>query len=202
MIVCNKYDVIFCHVPKTGGSSIKTILLNEFEGEKHHVHIPIRKAKRIVVDPSQYIKFAVVRNPYGRMVSWYNHLIRESEHGKSKEVIVRPKSFEDFVKNQTQIYKNKQQNQFQLWDTQKSFLMNGDKIGVDYILYYETLENDFKYFCKRFFGKVYPLPHLKKWGVQMDYVDYYNDELAEIVYNRMEEDFKYFIYEKDYNKKC
>jgi hypothetical protein len=200
MILCKKYKVIFYHIPKNAGSSIRKALLDNFEGEKIQVHIPVSQS-RGYLNIDDYIKFAVVRNPYSRMVSWYHnlrHVYDVGEHRKAK-TIARPERFDRFVKFQKNIYKGRETKRFQLWDTQKSFIFDRGKVQTDYIIKYENLQNDFDKFCKKYFGKTVQLDHIKKWGVQDDWQKHYNDELANIVYNRLREDFEEFGYKKDFN---
>lgn len=77
MIINNKKQVLFLHVPKTGGSSIKELLLtqksNDNKFEMWHSCHP--KLFRLVeeIDFNKYFKFCVVRNPYDRFISIYKH---------------------------------------------------------------------------------------------------------------------------------
>jgi len=199
MVVCEKYKVIFFHIPKNAGSSVRHILETQFGGEKIQNHIPVMQA-RAYKSIDNYVNFAVVRNPYSRTVSWYNnlrHVSDTAEHRKAKQ-IVRPNSFDYFVKKQTEIYKGRETKRFKLWDTQKSFIEDRWGLKVE-ILRYEILEDDLKNFCYKHFDKKVELPHIKKWGVQNEYAKFYNPELQEIIYNRLKEDFDYFGYSKNIN---
>lgn len=199
MIVCEKEKIIFYHVPKTAGTSIKTVLIN-LGGKKWITHVAAKFSKNYVDDFNSYVKVAVIRNPYSRTVSWYNHLIREAEYGKKKDDILKPGSFDDFVRNQKQIYKHKEKlKHFGLWTTQKDFLSIKNRVVCDYLMYYENLQEEWDNFCMLFLDRTYELPHMKKWGVQDYWKEYYDEELQEIVYNRMKEDFEYFGYSKNIN---
>jgi len=199
MVVCENYRVIFFHIPKTGGSSVRTILLNDLNGDKIGVHVNVRNALRKNYNLDAYIKFSVIRNPYSRMVSWYHHLLRESEIGKRSSDVIKPESFEQFIKEQTRIYSNKETTQFKLWSLQKDFISYGEKVMIDYIIRFENFQNDFDLFSQKAFGKTFTLPHMKNWGVGNDYRKFYTDELQEIVYNKLKGDFEYFGYKKDFN---
>jgi hypothetical protein len=60
--------IVFIHITKTGGETVELLL----DIPKNHD----RAIDRIKSDDKQY-KFAIVRNPYDRLVSWYSHLRKE-----------------------------------------------------------------------------------------------------------------------------
>lgn len=192
MIVSDEYKYIFLHVPKNAGTSIKEVLKEKHMGIQHGVHTSAVKAQRLLgkIQFDDYFKFAVVRNPYSRVVSWYNHLLRESESGLKKENIIKPLSFKSYVLNQTQIYKHKDLQEIGLWQTQFDFLSIDGELMVNRLMRYEHLDTEFV-IC---FDDV--LPHLKNWGVGDDYMRFYDDELKEIVYDRFKIDFEVFRYDK------
>lgn len=85
MFISHKYKAIFVHIQRTGGNSIQkifeahdpalieTIAPHPSHQRTKHCYIADIAA---VVDPEilrDYTKFAVVRNPFDRMVSWYAH---------------------------------------------------------------------------------------------------------------------------------
>lgn len=197
MVLCKDYNLLFLHIPKTAGTSIKTILINDLGGINYRTHVAAKFIDEHIKDYSYLFKFAVVRNPYSRAVSWYNHLIRESEFGKKKEEIVKPLSFEYFVKEQKAIYNNRiKLKNFGLWSTQKEYISKDGRVIIDYVCRYENLQNDMDLLFKKIVGKTFQLPHKKNWGVQDDWEKYYTDELKDIVHDRMKEDFEYFGYRR------
>lgn len=71
MYVSDKLGAIFVHIPKTGGTAVRELILKPY-GIDHegHRHEPIRRA----VIPDGYFAFAFVRNPYRRLASWFRAL--------------------------------------------------------------------------------------------------------------------------------
>lgn len=76
MIVNNKKLVLFIHIPKTGGCSVKELFLDQNYENKfemwHSSHPKLFNIKEHI-DVNKYFKFCVVRNPYDRFVSHYKH---------------------------------------------------------------------------------------------------------------------------------
>jgi len=85
MIYTDKWA--FIHIPKTGG--LNFIKRLEYEPgvinahvslPKHYNHQPLQWwLDNNVLDDSQFI-FTFVRHPYTRLVSLYNHIVREGKH--------------------------------------------------------------------------------------------------------------------------
>jgi chondroitin 4-sulfotransferase 11 len=84
MFVDQASKVIFFHVPKTGGRSIKkTFGFVESERDKRLSHFLPETAREVLFQETwhQYWKFCFVRNPWERFVSLYE-FHRQSEHSK------------------------------------------------------------------------------------------------------------------------
>lgn len=93
-IFSEKHQMIFIHIPKTGGSAIKKYLFNDIMGG--HVSM-----KHIPQEYHKYNSVAFVRNPYLRVLSAYNYLKKGGCQNINdlnyKMVIDRYSSFDDFV---------------------------------------------------------------------------------------------------------
>lgn len=96
-VFSGKHKLIFIHIPKTGGSSIKKYLFGDITGG----HIPIRFIPSDFIN--SYPSYAFVRNPYTRILSAYNYLIKGGAKTRNdlnyQDVLLRYSSFEDFVCN-------------------------------------------------------------------------------------------------------
>lgn len=87
-----------------------------------------------------YFKFAFVRNPWGRVHSWYRNVMRDEQHRKELS-IPADISFPDFVSNHLDVWALR---------SQLSWVVNekGD-IAVDYIGRFESLEDDYRTICAK-----------------------------------------------------
>jgi len=114
----NKKNIIFVHVPKTGGGTIENMILQHyfqgrdvdivFERKKihslnktwtqHHTIHDIIKS-RGVYRPEDYYKFAFVRNPWDRAVSEYFYIKNHGGCACRGNIRKIPKSFEDYILN-------------------------------------------------------------------------------------------------------
>jgi len=142
-----------------------------------------------------YFKFAWVRNPYDRLVSWY-HMIRQFNQNYRLWNYVRAESsdFASFVKNCTDVI---YESPFE----RKSFTFNQieyltDESGnllVDFIGRFESLEDDFKKMCER---AGLPEITLGKFNSSKHdtYRQYYTDETRDIISARFKRDLEEFDY--------
>jgi hypothetical protein len=84
MFVDQSNKVIFFHIPKTGGRSIKaTFGFKESKRDRRLSHYLPETAREVIFQDTwhHYWKFCVVRNPWDRFVSLYE-FHRQSEHSK------------------------------------------------------------------------------------------------------------------------
>ena len=137
----------FIHIPKTGGTSLREVLLKSDGTEyvsKSHNHIG--KFENI----KDYFIFCMVRNPFTRLASAYYHDVRNNGF----------KTFEKFINS---IYKNDY-----LYFPQSYFIQNGsteDK-KISFIGRYENFINDVNF-----------LKNNKDVFISMEIINYNGDEI-------------------------
>mgnify|MGYP003974605131 FL=1 len=183
MISHNDPKFIFIHLPKNAGSSVTKALSSYLGVEREKLRygkykfIYARDLNRIVSDVSQYFTFAVIRNPWDRVVSYFHYLqqIRQPPHNLDKNV-----KFEDWVLS----------GGFRTLQTQMSQLADEFPCNVsthiDYIVRIESMQEDWNEVCKRM-GIDCPLNHDKK-SDHTKYIDYYNDMTKDIIYKHYKND--------------
>ena len=200
-MIIDKHKIIFVHIPKNAGTSIKKLFTEEVKTFPHE-HKTIHKIKKENPEIyNSYRKFAVVRNPYDRMVSWYAYLngytlgndllntYQWNSNNNSYEIIeterLNVSGFKRFVKDPAG----------EGWgDASRLRLLNKQCYWVDetvIILKYENLEKE----LNEFFGKKMDLQTTNK-TVRDSISVYYDKESLDIVYNRYKEDFERFNYKK------
>ena len=203
-ILTKNPQAVFIHVPKNAGTSISYWL---------RVHIPSQNVKR-KHDTYETIKnkygddlgfsFAVVRNPWERLVSaWlYNKRVFESrekyENIESKIGTKKKGKVKTKYENIARLKKIILTNDFEhfiysrCWSPVEvpQVVMTE---GVNKILFYETLKKDFEY-IQDFYGVYDDLP-MENTTHKIDYKDFYNEKTKNIVYQSFILDIKKYKYE-------
>jgi hypothetical protein len=184
----DKAKAIFVHIPKCAGISVNKTLFNSLAGGHTTLDQYIN-----VFPPSlfqSYFKFTFVRNPWDRVVSAYCFLQNGGRNKWDSDFYEREikqfDSFKQFVHawlNPINIQKFHHFRPQHLY-----FLDKYNKVTVDYIAYFENIEEDFNYIAQ----KIGCNRKLSKNNVisRADYRSYYDEETIKIV----EE-----VYRKDIN---
>ena len=164
--------LIFIHIPKTGGSflenKLQSLAADEYnEYRRMSSHFTINEYLNKI--DKKYIVFGVVRNPYDRIMSAYNMIVRSSWSGHKNTYIKlnKPKTFETFIQNLYILFKNNELPWQNVSNTdldkacrasrnfavhlapQYCYFINYDnQIGIkkENILKYESLDNDIMIF--------------------------------------------------------
>ena len=181
-MISDNFKCIFVEVPKTGSTSIRTII-----GHPHKPHLNIWQiANEIERDKfHSYFKFGFVRNPWDRAVSLYER--KEGLQMKSKL------SFDQFIEwmkfaSCTCIHPVPHRYQFD-WFVNP----NGDVI-VDFIGKYENLLDDWnKISAKLGINSELPKTNVNPERIR-DYTEYYSDKTKKIISERFAVDIEYFGY--------
>jgi hypothetical protein len=211
MLLSYPSGFIFIHIEKAAGSSIQNALrayvpsktkshlrrrlsllgsLNRLGGLYRVVefpeHVMAVQVKRCL-PPTLYdsmFKFAFVRNPWDRLVSRYAHLLRSKD--RQRHDTISRMTFEEFLDWETQ--RGSASQHPYVTDNQ------GAQI-VDFIGYYERLNEDFARVCSRLKVQV-ELPHANV-SAHRDYRTYYTPETKELVAKKFQRDIELFGYNFD-----
>ncbi len=178
-------NFIFIHINKTGGSSIEKALKLPFE------HLTaLEKIEEVGREKwEQKYTFAVVRNPWDKVVSHYHYRVQTNQ----TDLATKPVEFRDWVrlayaKNDPMYYDNPK-----MFMPQFDWIADQDgQILVDYVCRLEDIDEDFRAVCCRI-GKTVRLPHVKT-SERGQYREYYDQETIEIVANCFERDIDSFGY--------
>jgi hypothetical protein len=212
MLINKQHPFLFVHIQRTGGSSIRKILMNalpetEFFGSHDHA---LHAKNHLNSEWSDYYKIAFVRNPWERILSWYA-MISQSQQGEISEwyqgvlgdktdnklwqyVFNNSKNFEEFLFNCTE--------EIDDIDGKKSFSYNqldyiSDEQGhimVDFIGRYENYQQDVQRLCQKLGIEKIEIPRV--WSSKHNhYSEYYTEKTAELVAKRFAKDIDFFGYQ-------
>ena len=172
----NPSKFTFIHIPKNAGTAIKRMMKADVRKNKH---CDIYECRELWGDELGFT-FAVVRNPWDRMVSYYNYMKKQNAR------VWKGVSFEQFIMSEDWLRVGKQQHEY--FDE------------VDMVLRYENIEEDLKtLFDKMGFKPTKLRVHNRsKW--KGHYSDFYNDKTKEEVYRRCRVDIDKFGYTFEENK--
>ena len=200
-------NLIFIHIYKTGGSSIKQVMNRYADRElKLEVsktiggHATAARARRFLekIEPGFFdkcTKFCVVRNPYDWQVSLYEHVKKHTGHPDYEAV--KGMEYKDYLKWLTETgSKRKEGDGGVMYNSISDFIRDEDgNIIVDEIIRYEGgLNVNFRKFCKNIGIEELNLPHNKRTG-RKGYKEHYDDESRKLMNDLYGEDIKHFNYE-------
>lgn len=218
MLLSLKYNFLFVHIAKTGGTSVRDSLwrykwtdpyripqflcsrLSALARHRIGAKFP-RHAKAIAAMEmlprevyQRLFKFAFVRNPWDLQVSSWHHIRRERPR-----LLEGIPDFEAFLRWKLDPERPPQYHADMSVELQSDYLidLHGNLI-VDFIGRYENLEDDFGEACRRI-GIARPeLLHSRKAGDrQKDYRSYYTDAAAELVASHYRPDIERLGYRFD-----
>lgn len=174
----------FIHIPKTGGRAVIQYLLDNQVDFVHGIEkrpgVFVRKhgtAEFWVNEPLE--KFAVVRNPYTRLVSYYRYVAERQ---------ALTCSFTEFVVEH--IEPNPALARITSpWISQLFWLLDtGQNLIVDRVFQFETLEQD----LQKYFNLSSPMPRINVTNhTNQNLMTWYTPETLEIVRNYFAKDFEF-----------
>ncbi len=229
-MLINPYKALFVHIPKTAGQSIENFFLQKMgknreedgadfflkpntdlkKGPPRLAHLSVLEYLKYEyiseVEFQHYYKFAFVRNPFDRVISFYKF------YGFHALI-----SLNTFVISYLPYYFK---TEFWFFKNQADFIYDNNKLLVDFVGKFESLDEDFSIVAKELTIKKHNLPesniserpkfisrktlnlikkhptiifylNLKK---QNDYRSTYNLEAKKIVSNLYEKDLKILNY--------
>jgi len=203
-IVCKDPDIIFVHVPKTGGTSIsKWFIENVSECKSKSTKTFYSKHYPYFLfddEHKKYFSFGMVRNPWERMVSGYFYELKKFRNRKTMLENQHPKIKpskahwqQDYIKDKLDLLEQgfdayvQSREYYTMKNTQKYYLE-----GVDCVLRLENIQEDFKIIQNQV-NCYTPLKHLNK-SEHDNYKKYYNKTVKEIVDDYFAEDIETYQY--------
>ncbi len=182
-----KGDFVFIHINKTGGTSIAQAV-----GLPQKRHLHVKEVIELIGEEafSNAVVFAVVRNPWDKVVSHYKYRVKTNQTGMGDHHI----SFKDWVKQTYGPQKNPlYYDNPSMFATHSEWLKDEQGvIRVSHILRFENLAADYGELATKL-GIKRDLPHLNA-GSKGSFESYYDPETADMVKAWFQEDIERFGY--------
>ena len=218
MLLSNRYNFLFVHIAKTGGTSVRTALqklrwrdplfypqficsrlshiTDHRIGSKFPRHSKIIAAKEMLPAElfERLFKFAFVRNPWDLQVSSFHHIKRERPQFMN--------GIDDFNEFMRWKFNPERPYQYHIdtsleWQSDYLIDLHGNLL-TDFIGHQENLQEDFKSVCEKIGIKTIQLPFKRKASDRKkDYRSYYQDDTAEMVANHFARDIELLEYQFD-----
>lgn len=205
-MLSKRHKCIFVHIPRCGGTSVESII---WPGRRtpeelwmgfvdpHHnkyqtgalQHLLARQIRQEIGESrfSSYFKFAIVRNPFDRLVSQFAYMGRRQDL-RAFAGMPASASFADYLA----LIRGVRHVQ---WEPQTSFLYEVDgTLLVDFVGRFEHLAEDMAVAFERLGLNNAELPHLNR-SRRAPYQDYYTPDLQRQVSEMYATDLHRFGYE-------
>lgn len=205
VIISHQHQFIFFAVPKTGTHSIRQALrphLAEHDQEQvglfvqrtfpqpelaaiGHGHVSVAQVKPVLGDEvfNRYFKFAFVRNPWDRFVSYCAFISRDTgrfendPHGFMREMVYSPRPLQHL-----------------LYQPQNEMLSDErGELAMDFVGRVEQMERDHITICRRLGVEPQPIEQINS-SQHKPYTDYYNNDLRALIAHKYARDIELFDY--------
>ena len=186
--ILGENNVMFIHIPKTGGRALSNELSNQ---GKVSLTIPGHLTIKDLLIGKSIRTFSIVRNPYDRMVSIYRHCYERDIENTST------KTFEEFVKNVKNSFQSAGFALNHLPHINSQSFWVCDWVGnviVDDIIKYESYDTDvIKYLNEKNIDVTFiPKFRVGDKSIKAELTD----EVKKIIYEIYKSDFINFNYKK------
>lgn len=205
MIISQRKKFLFIHIPKNGGTSIRHHLrwrvlgARTFKPCKKHGFVADAR-EQLGEQADEFFTFAVVRNPWDRMVSWYSMIKARTTNPTWRSRLTGPtrntlwlyvaetaQNFDDFILKCTDPDKARR-----LLYNQLDFLTDrNEKVCVNFVARFEQLDEDMPSVFEKIGLPKTRMPH-RNGSRHRHYSEYYTDETRDLVAQRYSRDISHF----------
>ena len=196
---------LYIHIPKTAGNSINRAFGLDWED---HKDLRRYAAELSPADFARYYKFAIVRNPWDRLLSEFNYQRKKSRPGASRLGVLTAtratRRFRDWVRLvlatpeawPASTWGGAVSPGIHRWSPQVDWISLDGRIAVDRVLRLERLKHEFPGVCRDLGVPALPLPHRNRRR-HWHYSWYYDAATRELVAQYYRSDLEAFGYEFD-----
>jgi hypothetical protein len=200
--ISHKYKCIFIHIPKAGGTSIENTTIFDDQRERtgelvggHLTAVDFREKYPHQFDA--YYKFAVVRNPYDRLVSAFFYFAQYRGE-QANNIEMKKRITEQYGGDFSQFCEGEltsgRADLFTHLRPQTDFLLDEQgTLLVDFVGKLECIQQDFKAICDQI-GIDISLPHQNR-SLRRDYSNYYTPTAQQLVAEIYRKELELFGYE-------
>jgi chondroitin 4-sulfotransferase 11 len=207
-VIDHRYRCIFVHIPKTAGSSVQRLF-----GLDWHNHKDIGRFARELAPETfaRYLKFAVIRNPWDRLVSDYNFQHRKRTGRGESRLFAAGAGAGGSKRGFHQWLEAVLDDPFRYapadwgadvspgihrWSPQLDWISIGGKIAVDRVLRLEHLRSHVDA-LRRDLGLPGGSIPWRRWRAHGHYARYYDEASRRLVERHYEKDIEAFGYDFD-----
>ncbi len=215
MLVSQSNNFVFVHIQKTGGVSISEILKAETPDATslRPRHMIASQGTEMLDDWDERFKFAFVRNPWSRLVSWYSmtlnvrraldsgHPLKQAQRRRLKNnaflryMLETSSNFEEFVKYCTDEVEMQEGFFYSASYNQLDYITDAHgELLVDFVGSFENFTADLTTVLEKVGISAGSIPH-RNPSVHRHYSSYYTEETENIVRERFQRDIDYFGYD-------
>jgi len=204
-MISHLHQCIFVHIPKTAGNSINRVFGVGWEDHKdlqrYHGEVPPGLF-------SSYFKFAVVRNPWDRLLSDYNYQRKKSRDKDSKLFVFTERGLKrnfsewaEIALSQPDYYEPQRWGgavspTIHRWSPQIDWISVEGEPRLDFVARLERLPEDFRFISRQLGLPAARLPHRNR-RLHWHYSHYYDRATRQLVGDYYARDIEYFGYDFD-----
>jgi len=191
-MICERHRCVFIHVPKTAGTSLSISLgwiAEDSETYGSHDHRTVAEY-RAAMNPEafqSYFKFAFVRNPWDRAVSWYKNLVEDPFQSARFGIGAGACTFAEYISEHSNSWTLRPQLD---WLRDES-----GTLTVDFVGRYERLQADYAFVRARLGLTPESLPQRAGAEDTTAYRHFYTPETKKRIIQLFGEDIEMFGYE-------
>jgi len=201
-MINHQYRCIFVHIPKTAGKSINRLFGMEWQKHKDLLRYAKELGPQVFAN---YFKFAIVRNPWDRMLSDYNFQKKKNCRASEKLFAVdecgHARRFREFVQAafsdpfqyEPRCWGAEVSPGIHRWSPQVDWISLNGNIAVDRVLRLESLQEDFEDLRRVLGGGFGKLP-CRNWKFHLHYSHYYDEATKRLVGDYYAKDIETFGY--------
>jgi chondroitin 4-sulfotransferase 11 len=201
-MINHQYRCIFVHIPKTAGKSINRFFRIAWQNHKDLSRYAEELPPQLF---SSYFKFAIVRNPWDRLLSDYNFQKTKNTPSNKKLFAIdnrgRTRGFREWLETALAdpFYYESQQwgadvsAHIHRWSPQVDWISLNGQIAVNAVLKIENLKTDFENVRRRLGLPAGGLP-CRNWKFHLHYSCYYDEATRRLVEEYYERDIAAFDY--------